>query len=236
MSLLTVATVVAVCLVTPSEAQLNYRNPVVLSIAPDTVNCDDPDDPDGVEDVQIAGICFRGDIVAAFLSLNADGSGDRIALDNVINVAPNMVVATVPLAQLTERNTPYYVFLVRADGKESTPYPNAFGYDVTFTCVEATNPATNISLTSCRVVRTSTGRYILQVNGIDLRPNDSIVLLDGQPCRTNRFPTRFINPSDGTTSRINCSGGIERLLPAVVTVRNQSDGSTSSNSLACDID
>ena len=105
MSLLTVATVVAVCLVTPSEAQLNYRNPVVLSIAPDTVNCDDPDDPDGVEDVQIAGICFRGDIVAAFLSLNADGSGDRIALDNVINVAPNMVVATVPLAQLTERNT-----------------------------------------------------------------------------------------------------------------------------------
>jgi hypothetical protein len=236
MSLLAIAAIAVACLITPSDAQLNYRNPVVLSIAPDVVDCDDPDDPDGVEDVQIAGICFRGDIVAAFLTLNADGSGDRIALGNVVNVGPNMVVATVPLSQLTERDTPYYVFLVRADGKESTPYPNAFGYDVTFSCVAATGPTTAITLTSCRVVRTSTGRYILQVNGVGFRPNDTIILLDGEPCRTNKYPSRFINPAEGTTTRVHCTGGLEQRLPAIVTARNQSDGAVSTNSLACDFE
>jgi hypothetical protein len=90
------------------------------------------------------------------------------------------------------------------------------------------------TLTTCKVVRVSGGRFVLQVNGIGFIPNDTIVLLDGVPCRKNKYPARFISPSDGTTTRINCKGGIKRLLPAVVTTRNQSNGVLSQNSLNCD--
>ena len=120
---------------------IGARAPVVLSIAPDEVDCDDPDDPDNVEDVQIAGLCFFNDIDSAFLTLNPDGSGTQIPLSNVIHVATNIVTATVPLAQLTQRDTPYYVFVVRGDGVRSTNYPNPFGFDVTFTCVSTVVPS-----------------------------------------------------------------------------------------------
>lgn len=210
------------------------RQPVVLSIAPDEVDCDDPDDPDNVEDVQIAGLCFFNDIESAFLTLNPDGSGTQIPLSNVIHVAANIITATVPLSQLTQRDTPYYVFVVRGDGARSTNYPNPFGFDVTFTCVSTVVPTPGPTLTNCKVVRVSGGKFVLQVNGVGFKPNDTIVLLNGQPCRKNKYPSRFIVPSDGTTTRINCSGGLKRLLPAVVTTRNTSDGVVSQNSLNCD--
>ncbi|HQR37256.1 MAG TPA: hypothetical protein PLF26_02555, partial [Blastocatellia bacterium] len=209
------------------------RGPVVLSIAPDDVNCDTPDDPDNVEDVQVAGLCFLGDITAAYLTLNADGSGAQVPMSNVINIGANEFTATIPLAQLSERNTPYYVFVVRGDGVRSTNYPNPLGFDVTFTCIEGVTP-NPVTLTTCKVVRVSGGKFVLQVNGVNFKPNDTIVLLDGQPCKKNKYPGKFINPSDGTTTRINCSGGLKSRLPAVVTTRNQSDGVTSSNSLNCD--
>ena len=219
-----------------STIDIGARAPVVLAIAPDIVDCDDPDDPDNVEDVIISGLCFFGNITSAYVTLSPDDSdaGGRIALMNVINIGPNQVTATVPLAQLTARDQPYYVFVVRGDGVRSTTYPNVFGFDVTFTC--ASNPVDDrvVTLTSCRVVRTATGRFVLQVNGVNFTPNDTIVLLNGQPCRRNRYPSRFINPSDGTTTRINCSGGLNGLLPAVVTTRDQSTGLMSENSLNCD--
>jgi hypothetical protein len=208
---------------------------VVLSIAPDTVDCDDPDDPDNVEDVQIAGICFLGNITSAFLTLNPDGSGAQIPLSNVIHVSTNIITATVPLAQLTQRNTPYYVFVVRGDGVRSTSYPNPLGFDVTFTCTMGTPPVVGPTLTTCRAIRNSEGKFILQVNGVGFKLNDTIVLLNGTPCRKNKYPSRFINPQDGTTTRINCSGGLRQLLPATVTTRDQSDGTLSSNSLTCDL-
>jgi hypothetical protein len=226
------ATVVHLGAVT--AAPQSFRNPVVLAIAPDVVDCDNPDDPDNVEDVVITGICFLDDITSGFLSLSPDGSGPQIPLMNVVNIARNTVTATVPLDQLTARGAPYYVFLVRGtDGKRSTSYPNVFGFDVTFTCASQVI-VDGMTLTSCRVVRTTTGRFVLQVNGVGFVPNDTIVLLNGQPCRRNRYPRRFINPTDGTTTRIHCSGGIERLLPVVVTTRSQSTGAVSQNSLNCD--
>jgi hypothetical protein len=237
-------TVAALCLASavhfgavPAASQLSFRAPVVLSIAPDAVDCDNPDDPDNLEDVQIAGLCFLGDITAAYLTLNADGSGAQIPLSNVVHVAANVITATVPLGQLTERDTPYYVFVVRgSDGAVSTRYPNAFGFDVTFTCLDAGAPQiSGPTLTTCRAVRNSEGRFILQVNGVGLVPNDTIVLLNGAPCRRNKYPSRFINPQSGTTTRINCSGGLEQLLPANVTTRNQSNGVLSQNSLNCDL-
>jgi len=233
---------VAVCLAAAAPVGPNasatpfFRNPVVLSIAPDTVDCDNPDDPDNVEDVQIAGLCFFGSITAAYLTLNTDGSGTQIPLSNVVNVARNLITATIPLGQLTERDVPYYVFVVRGtDGKLSTAYPNAFGFDVTFSCTAALTPGPGDSpvLTSCKVVRTGAGRFVLQVNGPSFIAGRSIVLIDGQPCRKNKYPKRFINPSDGTTTRINCYDRLKDLLPAPVTVQYQ-EGIISSNSLLCD--
>jgi len=227
-----VATVQLQCI---DAADLGVRAPVVLSIAPDAVDCDDPDDPDNVEDVQIAGLCFLGNITSAFLTLNPDGSGTQIPLSNVIHVATNIITATVPLAQLTQRDTPYYVFVVRGDGVRSTDYPNPLGFDVTFVCTMGTPPVVGPTLTTCRAIRNSEGKFILQVNGVGFKLNDTIVLLNGTPCRKNKYPSRFINPSDGTTTRINCSGGLKQLLPATVTTRNQSDGLESTNSLQCDL-
>jgi len=226
--------VAPVQLVCVAPIDIGARQPVVLNIAPDTVDCDHPDDPDNVEDVAITGLCFLGDITSAFLTLNPDGSGTQVALTNVINIQSNIISATIPLAQLTERDTPYYVFVVRGDGARSTNYPNPFGYDVTFTCVTAPNPITVPHLTTCKVVRVSGGKFVLQVNGTGFIPNDTIVLLGDTPCRKNKYPSRFINPSDGTTTRINCSGGIKRLLPAVVRVQTVSTGAISDNSLNCD--
>jgi hypothetical protein len=222
----------------PATATPYFRNPVILSVAPDAVDCDDPDDPDNVEDVQIAGICFRGDIVSAFLSTSTDGmSGSRVDLSNVVNVANNVVTATVPLAEL-DQSAVYYVFVVRGfDGKQSTAYPNAFGFDVTFRCVDttATGPPNPPGLTSCKVVRTDGGRFVLQVNGVGFIAGTSIVLIDGAPCQKNKYPRRYINPSDATTTRINCSGNIKRLLPAVVTVQYR-PGVVSDNSLNCNLE
>jgi hypothetical protein len=221
----------------PADAQTYYRNPVVTSVAPDVINCDNPDDPDGVEDVQITGLCFFDDITRAFLSLNRDGSGTQIDLTNVVNLGPNMISATVPLARLTERNTPYYVFVVRGtDGKVSTSYPQAFGYDVTFTCTAAALGPPPLTLTSCKVVRVAGGKFVLQVNGSLFRPNDTIVLINQTPCRNNKYPSKFVNPSDNTTTRINCTGGIKSLLSngAVITTRDTSDPTrVSSNALNC---
>lgn len=220
---------------TTSAAPPFFRNPVVLSIAPDEIDCDNPDDPDNVEDVQIAGICFFGAITSAFLSLNADGSGTQIQLTNVVNVGRNIITATVPLNQLTERDTPYFVFVVRGtDGKVSTAYPNAFGFDVTFSCSAAVVSDSFVVLTSCKVVRVGAGRLVLQVTGTGFIPNDTVVLLNGTPCRKNKYPKRFIDPSANTTTRIDCSGGLDQLLPAVVTARTTSTGQLSQNSLNCD--
>lgn len=220
---------------TVSSAAPYYRNPVVLSVAPDEVDCESPDDPDGVEDVQIAGLCFFGSIAAAFLSTSPDGSGAPISLSNVVNVGRNVVTATVPLSQLAASSGPYYVFVVRGtDGKVSTSYPNAFGYDVTFTCVSgASTPVGDVFLTSCKVVRVSGGRLVLQVFAPGLRPNDTVILLDGVPCARMKYPTRFFEPAANTTTRIDCHGNLRRLLPAVVTTLTRSTGQVSLNSLNC---
>lgn len=218
----------------PSSAEPFFRNPVVLSIAPDEVDCLHPDDPDGVEDVQIAGLCFFGSISSAFLTIQPDGSGTPISLENVVNVGRNLVTATVPLTMLTESGTPYYVFVVReTDGKRSTSYPNAFGYDVTFSCGDVAFG--DFFLTSCKVARVGGGRLVLQLTAPGLRPNDSVILLDGVPCARMKYPSRFIDPASNTTTRIDCHGHLKRLLPAVVTVRQTSTGQTSSNSLRCDL-
>jgi len=213
-------------------AGLGLRAPVVLQIAPDEVDCDNPDGDQQVEDVEIAGLCFFGDITSAFLTLNPDGTGTQIPLTNIVNIQSNIITATVPLSQLTERDTPYYVFVVRGDGAVSTGFDNAFGFDVTFTCVSGVVP-NPLTLTSCRVVRVSGGKFVLQVNGVGFKPNDTVVLLNNAQCRKNKYPSRFINPSDQTTTRINCSGGIKHLLPATVTVKTLSTGQVSSNSLTC---
>lgn len=229
------AGVVPVQLVCIGDFIIGPRAPVVLSIAPDEVLCDNPDDPDNVEDVQIAGLCFFGSITSAFLTTNPDGTGTRVDMSNVVNVQSNICTATIPIAQLTP-DTPYYVFVVRGtDGARSTNYPNAFGFDVTFLCTtEPVTPPTPITLTNCKVARVSGGKFSLRVNGTNFTPGDTIILLNGQPCRKNKYPARFINPSNGTTTRINCQGGLKALLPAVVTARNQSTGQVSTNSLNCD--
>lgn len=222
--------------VTPTSADPYYRNPVVLSIAPDEIDCDNPDGGQTEEDVLIAGLCFFDDITSAYLTLNPDGSGSQVPLTNVVNASHNIVTATVPLNQFTERDSPYYVFVVRGtDGKRSTAFPNAFGFDVTFTCISTANGGDPGQLTSCRVVRQDGGRLVLQVTGAGLRANDSVILINGQPCAKMKYPSRFVQ-SDGTTTRIDCHGKIKQLLPAVVTVRNTSTGQTLENSLTCGLE
>jgi len=221
-----------VTLVCSSASTLfGLRQPVVLSIAPDTDDCTNPDDPDRVEDVQINGICF-GTITSAFLTTTPNGSGTRVPISNVVNVTRNTVTGTIRFADLTP-NTPYYVFVIRNDGAVSTGYPNTFGFDVTFTCTTTPPPPpVNVPhLTSCRVKRVAGGKFVLEVNGSNFLVNNSVVLLNNTPCRTNKYPSGFIG-QDGKTTRINCTGGIKKLLPATVTVRNQ-DGTVSDNSLQC---
>jgi hypothetical protein len=220
----------------PSAAPF-YRNPVVLSVAPDEVDCDNPDDPDNVEDVQIAGLCFFGDITAAYLTLEPDGSGTQYPLTNVVNVARNIVTATVPLASLTQRDQPYYLFLVRGtDGKRSTSYPNAFGFDVTFSCTTDADPPSGDAfphITSARVVRASGGRFVLEVTGTNFRAGSAVVLVGGEPCAKTKYPKRHVD-ADGFAARVDCHDNLRRLLPATITVRDSQTGAVSDNSVAAD--
>jgi len=217
-----------------ANAGLGLRAPVVTSIAPDFVSCNNPDDStDRVEDVQINGICF-GRITSAFLTTTADGSGTRIPINNVLNITRNTVTGTITIASLTPA-TPYYVFVVRSDGAISTSYPNVFGFDVTFSCrndVTPPPPNPGPTLTSCRVRRVALGKFVLQVNGSGFLVNNTIVLLNGTPCPRTKYPSKFFGDNN-TTTRLNCTGGIKNLLPATVTTRN-ADGVTSRNSLQCD--
>lgn len=204
---------------------IGFRAPIVTSIAPDQEDCTNPSSPGDTEDVQITGFCFFGDITSAFLATNPDGTGTRFDLSNITHVVANEITATVPVRQLAQ-NVPYYVFVVRGDGVRSTNYPNPLGYNVTFTCRQ-TQPEIVPSITSCRLVRVAGGKFVLQVNGqnIDTRNGGAVLKLNGTACPKQKFPAKFIG-SNGMTTRINCSGGVKKLLPATLTITNP-DGATS---------
>lgn len=219
-----------------SATAQQWRRPIITSIAPDQEDCSNPSSPGGTEDVQITGICFTiadmstpvaGDscgITQAYLATTADGSGTRIDLSNIRPVANNEISATVPVTQLAS-NVSYYVFVVRCDGKVSTSYPNALGYNVTFACRPTASQSVPPSITSCRLVRISGGRYVLQVNVQSVRADSSTVLkLNGTPCPKQKFPAKFVG-ENGFTTRIHCSGGVKKLLPATLTITT--DGVTS---------
>jgi hypothetical protein len=226
--------------------QASFRRPVVLSIAPDTVDCANPDDPDRVEDVQINGLCFFNSIVAAYLTTSPDSTvmTGRIDLQNVINVTQNTVTATVPIAQLNP-GAIYYVYVVRRDpasagGGLATSYghgPNLhpFGYDVTFRCAASATPpppVDPISVTRCQARRTGVGRYQISVDASGpVIPNQSIVVVNGQPCQNTKYPSRFINPSTGRTTRINCGGLRQNQFPLTVQILTGTQLST--NTVTC---
>jgi hypothetical protein len=219
-----------------AAAARGWRRPIITSIAPDQEDCSNPSSPGGTEDVQITGICFTipdmttanvedsCGITEAYFATNPDGSGTRIDLSNVRPVANNEISATVPVTTL-ESNIPYYVFVVRCDGATSTSYPNALGYNVTFTCRPGAAQQPAPAITSCRLQRISGGRFVLQVIGTNLRAGTGVLRLNGTVCPRAKFPPRFVG-SDGFTTRVDCAGGVKRLLPATLTFTNP-DGQTS---------
>ena len=209
----------------------SFRRPIVTSIAPDQEDCANPSSPGDTEDVQITGICLsipdlttadtsdRCGIVEAYLTTNADGTGTRVDLSNIRQVAANEISATIPVRQLTS-NIPYYVFLVRCDGAVSTTYPNALGYNVTFTCRAQAVTDSAAIISSCRLVRVSGGRFVLQVTGTRIQLG-AVLRINGVACPKPEFPARFI--SNGITTRINCGGGVKKLLGpsgATLTITN----------------
>lgn len=207
---------------------VGFRAPIVTSIAPDEEDCTST-----AEDVQINGLCFFGDITQVFLTTNPDGTGTRIDLTAVTNPNSGTVNAVVNPSLLTP-DTDYYVFVVRADGARSTSFPNALGITVTFHCNEGGSETPQPEIVDCEVNRRSGGVFVLTVLFSPEHPaipGNTVILLDGQQCRKNKYPQRF-RQSDGTTLGINCSGGIKKLLPATVTSRN-ADGTLSSNSRVC---
>jgi hypothetical protein len=211
---------------------VGFRPPIVTSIAPDSELCEVT-----AEDVQVNGLCFFQDITQIFVTTNPDGTGTRVDLTAVTNPNENTANGVINPSAL-EPNTDYYVFVVRGDGARSTSFPNPLGITVTFHCVEEVEPPGPV-LANCHVTRKTDGTYVLQVNADPnnpFLPNNTVVLINGQPCRTNKYPSRFFQ-GDGTTTRINCKGGIKNLLEdgATITTRNI-DGTLSQNSLQCDLD
>jgi hypothetical protein len=211
---------------------IGFRPPIVTSIAPDEENCDVTE-----EDVQVNGLCFFNDITQIFFTTNPDGTGTRVDATAVTNPNPNTANGVVNPSALTP-NTPYYVFVVRGDGARSTSFPNPLGITVTFQCTED-EPPPGPEIAFCNVTRKSDGTYVLQLNAnpeFPFIPNNTVVLIDGQQCRKNKYPSRFFL-GDGRTTRINCSGGIRKLLQngATITTRN-ADGTPSQNSVQCDLD
>jgi hypothetical protein len=211
---------------------VGFRPPIVTSIAPDSELCEVT-----AEDVQVNGLCFFQDITQIFVTTNPDGTGTRVDLTAVTNPNENTANGVINPSALTP-NTPYYVFVVRGDGARSTSFPNPLGITVTFMCTEEVAPVGPV-IANCHVTRKSDGTYVLQVNADPnnpFTPNNTIVLIDGEPCRRNKYPSRFFQ-SNGTTTRINCTGGIKRLLQdgAIITTRN-ADGTPSQNNVACDLD
>jgi hypothetical protein len=84
------------------------------------------------------------------------------------------------------------------------------------------------------VVRTSGGKFVLQVNGVLFKPDVSVVYIGDAPCGKNKYPQRFFDPTTGTTTRINCFDHLKQLLPATITVRDSTTGQVTDNSLVCD--
>jgi hypothetical protein len=210
---------------------VGFRPPIVTSIAPDSELCSVT-----AEDVQINGLCFFNDITQAFVTTNPDGTGTRVDLTAITNPNFNTANGVINPSALTP-NTPYYVFVVRGGGARSTSYPNPLGITVTFMCTQEVQPPGPI-IASCNVTRKTDGTYVLQVNAdpaAPFKPNNTIVLINGQPCRTNKYPSRFFQ-TGGTTTRINCRGGIKNLLQngATITTRD-ADGTLSRNSVQCDL-
>jgi hypothetical protein len=201
----------------------------VTSIAPDQEDCANPSSPGDTEDVQITGFCFFGDITSAFLATNPDGTGTTFQLSNITHVVANEITATVPIRQLAP-NVPYYVFVVRADGVRSTNYPNPLGYNVTFTC-RAAQPDDKAVISACRLVRVSGGRFVLQVTGSGIKVGATL-RINGTVCPKPKFPARFI--SNGVTTRINCSGGVKKLLgPSGATLTITNPSGTVSDPFTC---
>jgi hypothetical protein len=209
-------------LVCSSGVDIGFRAPIVTSIAPDQEDCANPSSPGDTEDVQITGICFFGDIDSAFITTNPDGTGTRFDLSNITRVTTNEVSATVPIRQLAP-NVPYYVFVVRGDGTRSTSYPNALGYNVTFTCLAGGTGAPRPSITACRLTRVAGGGFVLKVFGANINSNGAVLKLDGVACPKQSFPPKAIG-STGITTRINCKGGVKKLLPASLTITNPDGG------------
>jgi hypothetical protein len=93
---------------------------VVLSVTPDFAPSPSADICSEL-DITLTGAGFDGRIASVFLSASPDGSGARLDLTNVRNVAIDTVVTTVPL-DLVASEDPYFVFVERVDGLRSSAY------------------------------------------------------------------------------------------------------------------
>ena len=90
-----------------------------------------------------------------------------------------------------------------------------------------------MTLTRCFFTHRASGELVLWVVGLGMLPDDTIVLLDGRPCRRYYYPTRFIDPG-GIISQIGCSEMLRGRLPAAVTTLTVSTLWRSDNSIFVD--
>jgi hypothetical protein len=217
---------------------LGLRAPVVFSVTPSDGNCAVP------QDLLISGACF---IINGVPNVTSVFAVDRANPATVVNATTFVVLNNNLIDALFNFGTANAgkTFLIFVSGPNGTsrnlttalvagcPLGNEQGIQVTFTCASSTTPgptpgADIAVVTSCKLERSESGTFFLDVTGTNIKPGAAITVGGVTP---KKIKVLEVAPGTSNPTKLRLKKKICQGLPGNVIITNP--GAVASQPLNC---